>query len=449
MRRTTKYSMAAAYGVVGFMASMANGRGLTPGNIVVVRVGDGAAALTTSATPTYLEEFQPWTGTSAVQVIPMPTVLSGSNKRFTLSGRATSEAHLKRSLDGNYLTLGGFDADVGTASVNATTSAAVNRVIARIAGNGAIDTSTALTDAYGGTAIELGQIRSVISDNGLQFWTAGSGVSMAVAGVRYVSTLGAITSVQISATFTNTRVLNVFSNQLYVSSDHTGSKGVFTVGSPPPPTTAGQTMTLLPGFDTNPTTVETPVDYFFANSTTLYVSDERAVSTAADTTPAGASGGIQKWQLSGGIWTRLYTLGSDADVNSLNNGLPAGARGLAGYVNNTTGVVTLYFTTAAVSDNALMRIDDAISDTGPGGSAPPHTMAQLMHMVATNEAYRGISFAPGVLNCTPGDVNNDTRINGADISAFMRVKLTGNGTALEHCAADGLTVAQFVTLLLG
>src|SRR5262249_40384016 len=152
-------------GIFGASGSMASATAFTAGNLVVVRVGDGSAVMTTAATPTYLEEIQP-TGAGPVQVIALPTVLSDSNKRCTFSGRATSAGHLKRSLDGAYLTVGGFDADVGTASVNATDSTTVNRVIARIDREGGVDTSTALTDAYGGTAIELGQIRSVLSDNG-------------------------------------------------------------------------------------------------------------------------------------------------------------------------------------------------------------------------------------------------------------------------------------------
>src|SRR5262249_34124495 len=152
---------------------------------------------------------------------------------------------------------------------------------------------------------EVGQIRSVISINGQQFWMAGHGVSMAVQGVRYVSNLGATTSLQLGPTITNTRAINILNNQLYVSANHAGTpptlpKGVFTVGAPPPPTSAGQTIMLLPGFDPNPSGMESPADFVFADSTTLYVADDRALSTASDTTPAGASGGIQKWQLSAG-----------------------------------------------------------------------------------------------------------------------------------------------------
>src|SRR5262245_22881649 len=216
MRRWATISPLTACGAIAWIASMTLAQGFTPGNVVVVRVGDGTAPLTSAATPVFLEEFQPWAGTNPVQTMALPTAPFGLNRQFTLSGTAVTAAHLKRSVDGNFITLGGFDAAVGTASVNATASAIVNRVIACIAANGGIDTSTALTDAYGGSLTEVGQIRSVISINGQQFWTAGHGVSMAVQGVRYVSNLGATTSLQLGPTITNTRAINILNNQLYV-----------------------------------------------------------------------------------------------------------------------------------------------------------------------------------------------------------------------------------------
>src|SRR5437762_199335 len=62
------------------------------GDLVVVRVGDGTAALSSAATATFLDEYTP--GGVLVQTIPLPTALSGLNQPFTLSGSATSEGFL-------------------------------------------------------------------------------------------------------------------------------------------------------------------------------------------------------------------------------------------------------------------------------------------------------------------------------------------------------------------
>lgn len=84
----------------------------TPGNLVIYRVGDGGATLISAAAPVFLDEYTPdgaW-----VQSIPMPTAVSGSNRRLVSSGSATSEGYLTLSTDTNYLVLTGYDADVGT-----------------------------------------------------------------------------------------------------------------------------------------------------------------------------------------------------------------------------------------------------------------------------------------------------------------------------------------------
>ena len=147
----------------------------TQGNLVVYRVGDGSAALTSAATAVFLDEYSP-SGT-LVQSIPMPTAVAGANKRITASGSATSEGLITRSVDRKYLVFAGYDAAVGTAAVNGTTSATVNRVVGRIDATEALDATTAFTDFPTG-----GNMRGVASTNGTDFWATGS-----VGGVRYAA----------------------------------------------------------------------------------------------------------------------------------------------------------------------------------------------------------------------------------------------------------------------
>ena len=64
----------------------------TFGNVLVVRVGDGLAALTNASTAVFLDEYSP-TGT-LVQSIPLPTAATGANQPFTCSGTSTSEGFL-------------------------------------------------------------------------------------------------------------------------------------------------------------------------------------------------------------------------------------------------------------------------------------------------------------------------------------------------------------------
>lgn len=343
--------------LVALQAQYASAFGpLTPGNLVVSRVGSGAASLSNAAAPTFLDEFNTFSlGQVPIQTIPLPTSASGANRQFTNSGTATSEGFLALSTNGQYLTLGGYDAAVGTAAVGTTTSATNPRVVARVDSLGQIDTSTALTDAYSAVAF-----RSVVSDNGTNFWLGGGGGS-----VRY-ALYGASTSTQLSTTITNIRVVNIYGSQLYCSSATGTFQGVSAVGTGLP-TTSGQTITALPGMPT--ATGGSRYDFYFADPNTLYIADDSNITTA--------SGGLQKWTFDGSIWSLAYTMTTN---------LTAGLRGLTGVVNG--GVATLYATTAdavnATNGNKLVMV----TDTGVG--SPFTTLATA----PGNEAFRGVEFSP-------------------------------------------------------
>ena len=319
----------------------------TPGNLVVSRVGDGAAALSNAATARFLDEYTP--AGVLVQTIALPTVASGSNFAFTASGTATSEGFVSQSADGRYLILAGYSAVPGTASVVSTTAALTPRVVARVALDGTVDTSTGLVDAY-----SANNIRSACSTNGIDLWTAGTASSTNGPGVRY-TTFGSTTTTQLSTSPTNMRVVNIAFDQLYCSSATGAFQGVSTVGTGLS-TTSGQTTTLLNGFPT--ATGPGAYDYYFADSNTLYVADDRVT----------VAGGIQKWVLAAGTWTLVYTL---------NPATGAGCRGLSGFTEG--GVTTLFATTTS---NLLV----SVQDTGIGSAF------SVVATGATNTALRDVQW---------------------------------------------------------
>jgi PEP-CTERM motif-containing protein len=327
--------------------------GITPGDLVVVQVGatGSVTALAGTATATFLDEYTP-TGT-LVQQIALPTSASGSSDALTLSGTSTAEGFLSISSDGNYLTLGGYNQTVGgTTAANA--ASAVNRVVGLVnISTGSADTTTALSS---GTS---GNIRSVATANGSSFYVASSS-----AGVGYVGTFGSVTSaLQLSTTPVNTRVVNISGGQLYVSSSSGTFLGLSTIGSGLP-TTAGQTTTGLAGFPTSGT--HSSYDYWFANSSTVYVADDGS---------AAAGGGIQKWTLSGGTWSLQYTL--------LNNGTSTtDVRGLTGEI--VGGNTELFGTTSTTS---LIEV----TDTGAGSSDT------VLATAGANTAFRDVVLVPNVV----------------------------------------------------
>jgi len=341
------------------LISAAEAATISPGDLVVVRAGTGAAALAATGTATFLDEYT--VGGTSVQSIALPTTGSGSQQALTLSGTSTSEGFLALSANGQYLTVGGYNAAPGAT----TNGANNNRVAGRVDLAGNVDTSTNLQDAS-----TTGNIRSVVSNDGTQFWAGTSG-----GGVRYATFGSAAASTQLNtAAPTNMRVVNINSGQLYVSSASGTFQGVGTVGTGLP-TTSGQTPTLLNGFPT----VAGPsnYDYVFADANTLYVADDRST---------GSGGGLQKWVQSGGTWTLAYTLSTN---------LTAGLRGLAGTTDGL-GNEILYATTGdaitTVSGNKLVAITDVISNT----TLPVHSFATLA-TAAGNTAFRGVELIPGVV----------------------------------------------------
>ena len=91
MQIKVRLCVCALIGAAGLLAVPSAQASITAGNLVVVQVGDGSAALSSVATAGFINEY-PVAGGAMVQQIAMPTAGSGSNKRrLTFSGTATSE----------------------------------------------------------------------------------------------------------------------------------------------------------------------------------------------------------------------------------------------------------------------------------------------------------------------------------------------------------------------
>ena len=351
--------------------------------VVVVRVGTGTGSLTNAATAIFLDEYNTTTG-ALVQTIPLPTTVSNANKRLVLSGTNSSEGYLTLSTDVNYLVLGGYDAAVGTAAISSTTSAANNRVIARIAQTGAIDVITALTDAYSG-----GSINGVTSTDGSNFWTSGSND-----GVKY-ATLSGITSTQLSTTPLNIRCINIFNGQLYITSQVTGFFGVSSVGSGLP-TVEGQNISKLTGFPTSGTQISPYAFQMNPAGNIIYV--------ACD---GNTNYGIQKWTLNGDTWSLAYTISPTLIFT--------------GIVVDWAGTNPIIYATNLTSNaNAIYKS----TDVGNGSSVTVLTTA------AANTIFRGISFTP--VTVLPVELSSFTsNTNARNIQLYWETKTEKNSNKFD------------------
>lgn len=383
----------------------------TAGNFVVVRVGDGSATLSNTGNAVFLDEISP-AGT-LVRSLPLPTTADGTRRQCILSGTATSEGMLSRSGDGSKLLMGCYGRDLGgTGSLTSTTAAAVNRVIAVIRADAAIDTTTALADAHSGN-----NIRSAASLDGSSFYSSGGSE-----GVR-LSQLGGTTSTVVSSTtatgnLTNLRNLGIWGGNLFVTNASGTNARLQQVGSGLP-TATGTQMAGVPGMPTD----RSFYGFHFADRSTdvpgpdtLYVADDSA------TTPGA---GILKYSLVGGTWVA--------------NGRVAmvGARGLAaqsgtgGYLIAVAAEADCATGAAAAGSSRIC----AILDTGGYNEAfTPAGPGVTLATAATNTAFRGVanapvaSSSPGVLGVAPSALAFGNQSVGST-SAAQTVTLSNTGGA--------------------
>jgi hypothetical protein len=272
---------------------------------------------------------------------------------------------------------------------------------------------------------------------------------------------------------TNFRGLTVFNNVIYMTKG-SGSNGVDTVyfidtsgsangnpaacpkgtGVPSPSATLPTTpiafnaanlqtqgvtpfnMCILNGFPTGLANVKAsvipqpmaPFGVFFANATTLYVSDEgNGVTTFSGNSFTGAAAqttaGLQKWVLNTttNTWSLAYTLQAGLNLgvpyivkdyptgNNAATGLPwspatDGLRNITGRVN-PDGTVSIWAITSTVSGggdqgadpNKLVMITDKIAAT----TLPAKETFTTVRTAKFGEVLRGISFTPGT-SLSPG-----------------------------------------------
>jgi len=374
----------------------------TPGNLVVVQVGDGAAANTTSGltATTALLEYTP--GGTLQSTLKLNA--TGSNK-LTNTANGNSEGMLTLSTDGRYLVTTGYDAVVGTAAA-AATATAVPRTVARIGGNQNIDISTVLTDAF-----STNSVRGAASVDGSAFWVAGDGP------LRYAP-LGASTSSVLSSTVTNIRVVRMAQGNVYFSTG-AGTRGIYVLG-PSSNVAQNQVATLLIS------TGATSSPYGFV------LLDRNAAIAGPDVAYiADDVSGIQKWAFDGSNWTNVGTIAQNV-------------RGLTGTIT-PDGSVQLYATTRTpAGSNALV----SLVDTNPSNAPLSSTTATTRATAPQNYAFRGVEFAPGTAVVLPVVL---TSLGASRVVAGVRLRWTTaseqNSARFEvQRSADGHTFASVATV---
>lgn len=400
----------------------------TPGMIVVSRVGDGTTALNSSAAQVELVEYTRF-GVPTGVIVPLPVISGGAGSRAcTNSGSATTEGFLNQSQDGRFLVHGGYDAPPGTVSVVTSTSD-FNRVIARIDATGVVNTSSSFS-GLPGNAYHRVNLRSVSSDDGTQFWSSGG--SHSTAGVRYL-TLGQdnIAGVQISTTSTNTRGIQIFNDQLYISTASTPLR-IASVGTGLP-TTSGQTITNLPNI---PTSILSPVNFIFFDRDPAISGPDLLYFTSQ--TGTADEFGLFKYSFDGTNWNAQGKL---ADVLTNNSQ----AIGVTGFVNCIGGIEL--FIVRSPGSTSLGTEIRRFTDNAPYNSSITSNgssivlASTLIVLAGTEYGFRGIAMAPaqgytvtGAQTVAGGDYNiirvrsGGTATLTGNIVIFNKIIVESGGT---------------------
>ncbi len=452
--------------VPGNLVVAVEGCGVHGGTCTNIPNGTGTGAGTSSAggygdnqaSPLTLFQYSP-NGTSSVSFVNslvMPQSASGANGPVSSEYGSSSEATVQLSGGGQYLTIMGYG--VGDAAFNANPTlygvpggelaqsvsltgqagiTPVPRVVTLIDANGNVNSSTAVFNVF-----NTNNPRSAFTANGTTAYISGQGASSdATQGVFYVP-VGSVTTAPTAITgldavnssnvaiSQDTRTVQIFNNTLYVSTDTKGGTGsarsfVGTLGTPPATglfnSAAGPTQ--LNGFGTSKTgklTITTgansngnnlnsgqkinlsPVNYFFASSSVLYVADggKPKNDSNGDTNTTGTAnigdGGLQKWVNISGNWTLEYTLYQG--LNLVNNGGTDGNSGLYGLTGVVVGGnVLLYATNYTLNDldpTFLYGISDTMSFT-TATQAAGETFT-VLDTAPSDSNFKGVSFAPSI-----------------------------------------------------
>lgn len=347
-----KFGVRAAFLIMVLWHAVAHAQTpLTPGSLVLYRVGNGTTSLSNAAFPISLLEVS--TNGTLLQTIAVPT--SGSSM-LTANGTAITMGKLRVSENGQYVAVPGFAANPGTANVSNSTVS--RRVLIYSAATGNLHTTLSFTSGPA-APYSRNDIRGAIpSDSGDAAWTAGfkTGFPVTNSGFYYLTN-----STETNLVAGNVTAVDVFGGQLY---------GAHNTGSPQTagvrigtglPVTGNQTVHNMPGLPT-----------LSANFTSFQLVDVQGLGSL-DTLYFANGVFVEKYCMIGGNWSLVNSISAPERIMDLT-------------VEMVGSTANLYFVTA----NALYSFSDA---SGFNANMTGSLSGPLLS-AGSNYAFRGIDILP-------------------------------------------------------
>jgi hypothetical protein len=384
----------------------------TAGNIIVLQT---SGSVSKASNPIVLNELTP--GGSLVSNISLP--VSGSDAIQTSGVFGGSEGFLTTSTDGKYLVIAGYNTSSSFTDITATAANSVPRVVGKVTPSGIYIPLFSSTTFY-----NLNDIRGGVSD-GTNVWVSGASTAN-TDGINYFGP-GTPAALATGAVPAKAYGLRIFNGRLYYSTQKAGpvnttsQLGIFTMGNGLPVSSASVVLSQVINTGTL-----LPQDFSFSPS-----GDTCYIAISMNT----ASGGIQKWVKSNGVWSLAYTLSTGATN--------IGAYGLL--VDYTNSLPILYATTYETTGNRVIKLTDS------GAGSIPITMVSAVPGIY----YKGISFSPVEIanptysislspttlsEITSGSTTITANLSSTSSSAqTVGVSITGAGvTAADYIVSDSI-----------
>ena len=328
------------------LASASHAAPFSPGNIAVLRYGDGTQVLNASGNTIYIDQYTPSGAlVSSIQVPDTgPTAMIGQGNSFV-------EGYLSLSQDGRYLVFSGYNTNrtyTGSVTGNGLT---LPRAI------GTVDYYGNYNLALTNSAMSSSSVRGAAFDGTNNYWEVGGITGVVHAGLSSSNLVS-------SAPLTNLRGLDIYNGVLYYSSGSGTTRGVYGLGGTPTtgPVTATNMVTSGVG--------SSPWDFVVdPTGTIVYLSD-----TSATNNPPTAAG-ITKFVLSGGIWQSNYTF------------YPNGTNCFGFTVDFSGANPIVYATTGLTNGNALVSIVDT-------GAAAAGATGTVLATAPNNIEFKGVRMVP-------------------------------------------------------
>jgi hypothetical protein len=341
-----------------------------PGQLAVLRAGDGEIRQQLKQAPLFIDQFDPKTFSLAPTFsLAIPT--NGANA-FFFNSHAATEGVLSRSDDHHLLVFAGYGGVNLLAKPGVPSLLDISRGVCTVDAAGAIRTILYQPEA---SAKKINP-RGAVSDGKGSFWICGN------AGATLCFTDNdAKKSVEFESV-QNTRVMKIINHVLYASLNGADALAMDRTAGIYQFVDQTSTPTALPHQPEDSLSQVVPVANAYSKISGFDISPDQSVAYVADT-----AAGIQKYVKSGDHWKLAYNFSIPQNIPSTENH----AEGCFGLAVDFSGPAPVIYATTTEGYGGTVNSNRVVSIVDTNATAVVRTVAQSP---SDKIVFRGIDFTP-------------------------------------------------------